>query len=234
MHNFYPTKLILPTLALGFSLTMGTSLYAACVPNDCASLGYTKSASECAGMETIKCPFDDSKLYCPDALFVPLCVGENVMFCEKKSKCTNTCNPNDYTQVKPYTDTQDNLSATYFCKDVDMPSGSMIPLEKKRIFVMDECIDECEEQIHYNCRYELVDDNVNTNNNTTFTTSDGWKSHISGGGGGGSNTLGCGRIKNCATYCQCRKYGAQHGFEISKDEFTGLGCTCGDPFANIN
>ena len=31
---------------------------------DCASLGYTKSSSDCNGLDTIKCPFNTSKVFC--------------------------------------------------------------------------------------------------------------------------------------------------------------------------
>ena len=34
---------------------------------DCASLGYTKSSSDCNGLDTIKCPFNTSKVFCVEA-----------------------------------------------------------------------------------------------------------------------------------------------------------------------
>ena len=37
------------------------------VPPTCDALGYTKSASECSGMTMLKCPLDQSKVYCPSA-----------------------------------------------------------------------------------------------------------------------------------------------------------------------
>ena len=36
-------------------------------PPTCDALGYTKSASECSGMTMLKCPLDQSKVYCPSA-----------------------------------------------------------------------------------------------------------------------------------------------------------------------
>ncbi len=35
------------------------------VPPSCESLGYVKTAADCEGLDTLKCPFDQSKLYCP-------------------------------------------------------------------------------------------------------------------------------------------------------------------------
>lgn len=50
---------------LGCSLMVETSsALAACVSGDCAGLGYTKSASDCSGVDAIRCPFDTSKYFC--------------------------------------------------------------------------------------------------------------------------------------------------------------------------
>ncbi len=53
--------------ALAFSL--GASLPAAaqtCVPPpSCDTLGFTKTAADCAGKTILKCPFDKTKVYCP-------------------------------------------------------------------------------------------------------------------------------------------------------------------------
>lgn len=35
------------------------------VPPTCENLGYVKTAADCDGLDTLKCPFDQSKLYCP-------------------------------------------------------------------------------------------------------------------------------------------------------------------------
>ncbi len=37
---------------------------ASCVPANCNTLGYTKSASDCDGSDMIKCPFDTDKVWC--------------------------------------------------------------------------------------------------------------------------------------------------------------------------
>ena len=34
-------------------------------PPSCETLGFTKSEADCDGLEALKCPFDQSKLYCP-------------------------------------------------------------------------------------------------------------------------------------------------------------------------
>ena len=51
--------------ALGLILTTSISKATECTPApDCASLGYSKTATDCKGVDAIKCPFDTSKLYC--------------------------------------------------------------------------------------------------------------------------------------------------------------------------
>ena len=40
---------------------------ASCVPANCNTLGYTKSAADCDGSDMIKCPFDTSKVWCMKA-----------------------------------------------------------------------------------------------------------------------------------------------------------------------
>lgn len=38
-----------------------------CTPTpDCGSLGYIQTDVDCAGVESVKCPFDTSKLFCPE------------------------------------------------------------------------------------------------------------------------------------------------------------------------
>lgn len=56
-------------IALAFSV--GTAKIAAAqsctVPPTCDALGYTKSATDCKDMSTLKCPFDQSKVFCVTA-----------------------------------------------------------------------------------------------------------------------------------------------------------------------
>ena len=63
------------------------SVSAQCItPPDCASIGYTETS--CDG-NSLKCPFDTSKLYCPpcDSSFKYSCSGENI-----KKPIGNACN----------------------------------------------------------------------------------------------------------------------------------------------
>ena len=59
---------------------------ASCVPANCNTLGYTKSASDCDGSDMIKCPFDTDKVWCMDVepktgmiLYSDGTVSENVV-----------------------------------------------------------------------------------------------------------------------------------------------------------
>lgn len=64
-----PTKVacILAAGVFGLSLTASSANaqtnYCTPVPT-CESLGFTKSAADCANQDTLKCPFDNSKQYC--------------------------------------------------------------------------------------------------------------------------------------------------------------------------
>ena len=53
-------------LAAGFSLLAGSAAAQTCVANNCAGLGFTKSAGNCEG-DIIRCPFDTSKVFCKKA-----------------------------------------------------------------------------------------------------------------------------------------------------------------------
>ena len=53
----------------------------ACVSVDCAALGYTKTAAQCSGADTIlKCPFDANKVACPLIVKTPiLSIAQNLL-----------------------------------------------------------------------------------------------------------------------------------------------------------
>lgn len=52
-------------IALAFSLnTADVNAQTCTAAPDCATLGFTKSSSDCDGHSVLKCPFDQSKLYC--------------------------------------------------------------------------------------------------------------------------------------------------------------------------
>ena len=72
------------------------------MPPSCESLGYNKTAEDCANKVTLKCPMDESKLYCADAKqngvcsegyseiekIIPYCTGDNARL------VYDTLNPN--------------------------------------------------------------------------------------------------------------------------------------------
>lgn len=64
-------------IALAFSVIMSKSAAAqsCAVPPTCDALGYTKTASDCSGMSVLKCPFDQSKIFCVTAEEVPGPIG---------------------------------------------------------------------------------------------------------------------------------------------------------------
>lgn len=61
--NFYGVSLGV----LAFSLVGTTNAHAqTCVaPPNCATLGFTKTTAECTGKTILKCPFDQTAVYCP-------------------------------------------------------------------------------------------------------------------------------------------------------------------------
>lgn len=51
-----------------FILIMSTvDVMAVCSPTDCTRYGYTKTEADCSGMDTIRCPFDVTKVMCKKA-----------------------------------------------------------------------------------------------------------------------------------------------------------------------
>ena len=63
-------------LLLCTALTISSSAYAAldcATPPTCDELGYTQTETDCAGKFTLKCPLDNTKLFC---------IGEDVIKCE--------------------------------------------------------------------------------------------------------------------------------------------------------
>ena len=63
--NFKTNMTTSTLLAAGFSLLAGSAAAQTCVANNCAALGFTKSASNCEG-DIIRCPFDTSKVFCKE------------------------------------------------------------------------------------------------------------------------------------------------------------------------
>ena len=73
--------------ALGLIFSSANSFATDCMPApDCASLGYNKTAADCEGLDTIKCQFDVSKVYCSqgasvskDVLFGAILYGDGTV-----------------------------------------------------------------------------------------------------------------------------------------------------------
>ena len=59
-------ELIASLSMLGILAASGAAAAQTCAtPPSCETLGFTKSETDCDGLEALKCPFDQSKLYCP-------------------------------------------------------------------------------------------------------------------------------------------------------------------------
>ncbi|MFR3314038.1 MAG: hypothetical protein ACLTT2_07440 [Alphaproteobacteria bacterium] len=59
-------ELIASLSMLGSLAASGAAAAQTCAtPPSCETLGFTKSEADCDGLEALKCPFDQSKLYCP-------------------------------------------------------------------------------------------------------------------------------------------------------------------------
>ena len=56
---------------------------------DCATLGYTKTASQCEGKIFTRCPFDDTKYNCQDGALKCMSMG----YSTQKTRCTDTFIP---------------------------------------------------------------------------------------------------------------------------------------------
>ena len=68
MRKLYKRMLQISS-AFGLILSVTNSYAIECTPTpDCATLGYTKTASDCSGVASIKCPFDTSKLFCEEKI----------------------------------------------------------------------------------------------------------------------------------------------------------------------
>ena len=98
------------TLISGGTTERGSTTTPTCeMPPSCEDLGYNKTADDCANKVTLKCPLDESKLYCADARqngvcsegyseiekIIPYCTGSNARLiydtknpnCAKCQKC---------------------------------------------------------------------------------------------------------------------------------------------------
>ena len=79
--------------------------YTCATPPTCAELGYDQTASDCAGKKMVKCPFDQTKVFCggdceaegytkPEFSLSVCCAGKTKVVCPYDSsyfKCEGTC-----------------------------------------------------------------------------------------------------------------------------------------------
>lgn len=93
------------------SLMLSGNIWAGgCVSSDCAAMGYTLSASSCADLPTVKCPFDTNKVFCSKEVcegFIkgtPSCDdGQTMTLCSEAPdnyyKCSGTACTGGYSTV---------------------------------------------------------------------------------------------------------------------------------------
>lgn len=73
-----------------------------CTPvPDCASLGYTKSESDCSGTTSIKCPFDTSKVFCQKQTTTSTypCSSGNYITVSNPSAFRNDCSTSQFITI---------------------------------------------------------------------------------------------------------------------------------------
>ena len=107
--SFMTTASAQTLLNTGMTTSVNTATPTCEMPPSCESLGYNKTAADCANKVTLKCPMDESKLYCADAKqngvcsdgyseiekIIPYCTGDKARLiydtknpnCAKCQKC---------------------------------------------------------------------------------------------------------------------------------------------------
>lgn len=82
-------KYILTSLCSAFLISGAVQVQAAdncTVTPDCESLGYTKTASQCSGQASIKCPWNTSKVFCENV--VDPCTGITSVSIPANASCS--------------------------------------------------------------------------------------------------------------------------------------------------
>ena len=69
----------------------------------CEELGYTKTVSQCAGIEYLTCPFDETKVYCPSLDPCANITGVSCTYCKTWDSNCNVCLACCSTSTYPYT-----------------------------------------------------------------------------------------------------------------------------------
>lgn len=84
-------RLLTLLLAAAFTAAalMSQTLAQTCVtPPSCENLGYNKTAAMCAGLDILRCPFDDTKVFCSKKYMAQIAIGD-ILF----SDMTTSSNP---------------------------------------------------------------------------------------------------------------------------------------------
>lgn len=104
--NFKMNMITSTLLAAGFSLLAGSAAAQTCVANNCAALGFTKSASNCEG-DIIRCPFDTSKVFCKEKEVYVMEAGD-ILYSDKTTSHYYT--DNNKTPIGVVVDPQPQIS----------------------------------------------------------------------------------------------------------------------------
>ena len=85
--NRLPTLLLAAVFAAA-ALTSQTLAQTCVTPPSCENLGYNKTAAMCAGLDILRCPFDDTKVFCSKKYMAQIAIGD-ILF----SDMTTSSNP---------------------------------------------------------------------------------------------------------------------------------------------
>ena len=84
---------LLTTAAAVMLLTAAPAAAQTCIKTpSCADLGYTKTAADCSGKTILKCPLDNTQVYCPgyEETLRTYKVGDTYVDCDC-SPCRDAC-----------------------------------------------------------------------------------------------------------------------------------------------
>ena len=79
-------KILLLTGAVFLGLCSAANAAVDCsTPPSCDALGYSESEDACSGQRMLRCPFDTTKVFCPEPLKQTTCLVGSILY--KKKKC---------------------------------------------------------------------------------------------------------------------------------------------------
>ena len=73
--NKLPTLLLAAVFAAA-AFTSQTLAQTCVTPPSCENLGYNKTAAMCAGLDILRCPFDDTKFFCSKKYMSQIAFGD--------------------------------------------------------------------------------------------------------------------------------------------------------------